>query len=85
MVVDLAMLVDRHQLTLLLAETARFAQHVFFVYGTKCDDPAYRSALACFEDVVSTLRFRSLTRLQPSKAEPNAACEFDAVSTGAQI
>ncbi len=62
--VDLAMLIDRHQLIMLLTETARVAQHVFLAYGAGADTPALRSARLTFEEVVGGVRFRGLTRLR---------------------
>jgi glycosyltransferase involved in cell wall biosynthesis len=65
--VDLLMLVDRHQLLMLLTEIARVAQHVFLAYGAGADVPALRSARLTFDEVVGAIRFRNLTRLYPPK------------------
>lgn len=66
--VDLAMLIDRHQLILLLTELSRTAQHVFLAYGEAADTPALRSARMTFEEVAGGIRFRGLTRVKPARA-----------------
>lgn len=65
--VDLAMMIDRHQLLMLLTETARVAQRVFLVCGVAAEAPALRSARLTFEEVVGGIRFRNLERLHPTR------------------
>jgi len=56
-VVDVAMLLERHHLTVLLAETARTAGKVFLGYGPATRDPKNAAAVAVFDEVADEIRF----------------------------
>jgi glycosyltransferase involved in cell wall biosynthesis len=56
-VVDIAMLLERHHLTVLLAETARTAGKVYLGYGPGTRDPKNAAAVAVFDEVADGIRF----------------------------
>jgi len=56
-VVDVAMLLERHHLIVLLVETARTAGKVYFGYGPATRDPKNATAVAVFDEVADKIRF----------------------------
>lgn len=60
LLVDVAMLLDRHQLSALLIETARFARQVVLCYGPRSRDADYGFAREAFDSLVELIRFGSL-------------------------
>jgi glycosyltransferase involved in cell wall biosynthesis len=54
--VDVAMLLDRTPLTLLLAEAARTCRKLILCYGPRTADPDFRVAVETLENIVGNLR-----------------------------